>query len=181
MLSVLNCCRTKSNFARNARAFQQKLTHVDDCGLPTMVDVTEKAVTKRVAHARGFVLFPPETYEILKQSNMEGKKGPIIATAIIAGVMAAKNTSNAIPFCHPVPLDDCNIKITPIDDKTCLQIDCTAKASYRTGIEMEALVGVSNAALCIYDMCKALTHEIVISNVKLISKTGGKSTYPKRQ
>lgn len=107
-----------------------------------------------------------------------GSKGPVFSTAIVAGVLAAKKTSELIPFCHPIPLEDCSIKID-IDEKDSQQvvIDCIAKTSGKTGVEMEALVGASNAALCIYDMLKAISHDIRITNVCLMEKSGGKSHF----
>lgn len=115
-----------------------------------------------------------------------GTKGPVFATAIIAGVMAAKKTADLIPFCHPVALEDCKISITHnifseachvADARSTLTIDCTVKTTHKTGVEMEAMIGATNAAMCIYDMLKAVSHDIIISEVKLMSKSGGKSTF----
>lgn len=110
-----------------------------------------------------------------------GKKGPVLATAVIAGVMAAKKTSDLIPFCHPVALEDCKVDIHVKEgdggSEMSLVIDCIVKTTHKTGVEMEAMVGATNAALCIYDMLKAMSHDIVIGGVKLISKSGGKSTF----
>ena len=119
------------------------------------------------------------------KSEIFGKKGPVFSTAIIAGVMAAKKTADLIPFCHPVALEDCNINITldkgitsaDSDNITKVTIDCVVKTTNKTGVEMEAMVGVTNAALCIYDMLKAVSHDIQIGEVKLIAKSGGKSTF----
>jgi cyclic pyranopterin phosphate synthase len=107
-----------------------------------------------------------------------GAKGPVFATAIIAGVMSAKKTSDLIPFCHPISLEDCviNIRMDEHDIHTVV-IDCTTKTTHKTGVEMEALVGATNAALCIYDMLKAVSHDIRIADVKLMEKTGGKSDF----
>lgn len=107
-----------------------------------------------------------------------GAKGPVFSTAIVAGVLAAKKTSELIPFCHPIPLEDCSIKID-VDEKDSQRvvIDCVAKTSSKTGVEMEALVGASNAALCVYDMLKAVSHDIKIVNVCLMEKSGGKSDF----
>jgi cyclic pyranopterin phosphate synthase len=115
-------------------------------------------------------------------NEIVGTKGPVFATAIIAGVMAAKKTADLIPFCHPVALEDCKITITPqiqqsATERSLLTIDCVVKTTHKTGVEMEAIVGATNAAMCIYDMLKAVSHDIVISEIKLMSKTGGKSDF----
>lgn len=119
-----------------------------------------------------------------KQPSAEifGKKGPVFATAIVAGVLAAKKTAELIPFCHPVALDDCKIDISishPIDPTmpTNVKIDCTVKTTHKTGVEMEALVGATNTAMCIYDMLKAVSHDIQVTDIKLMEKTGGKSHF----
>jgi cyclic pyranopterin phosphate synthase len=153
------------------------LTHVDKANRPTMVDVGDKAVTTRTASARARVVFPadaiPQSGDVLRT-----KKGPVFETAIIAGVMAAKRTHELIPFCHPLPLEDCKIDVAwgaPNE----VVIECSVRATHKTGVEMEALTGASVAALTIYDMCKALTHGIEIRDVALLSKTGGKRDYQK--
>jgi cyclic pyranopterin phosphate synthase len=115
-------------------------------------------------------------------NEIVGTKGPVFATAIIAGVMAAKKTADLIPFCHPVALEDCKITITPqiqqsATERSLLTIDCAVKTTHKTGVEMEAIVGATNAAMCIYDMLKAVSHDIIISEIKLMSKTGGKSDF----
>ena len=153
------------------------LTHVDKANRPTMVDVGDKAVTTRTASARARVVFPADA---IPQSGDElrTKKGPVFETAIIAGVMAAKRTHELIPFCHPLPLEDCKIDVVwgaPNE----VVIECSVRATHKTGVEMEALTGASVAALTIYDMCKALTHGIEIRDVALLSKTGGKRDYQK--
>jgi cyclic pyranopterin phosphate synthase len=112
----------------------------------------------------------------LDSDDIQSKKGPVFQTAIIAGTMAAKKTSDLIPFCHPLPLEKCKFKITPIS-ATAVSIRCTCLTNARTGIEMEALTGASIAGLTIYDMCKAVNKAIIISETKLISKTGGKSDF----
>lgn len=145
-----------------------------------MVNVGEKLSTTRVAHARGYVELPDIVFEKLQQkdSPMTSKKGPIVATSIIAGVMAAKKTSELIPFCHQVPLDGCDISIEFDKDRhQTLRIDCKVFTDSKTGVEMEAFVGVSNAALCVYDMCKGLSHDIKITDISLISKIGGKREF----
>ena len=125
---------------------------------------------------------PHEIMSIVKlesrgdQVEILGKKGPIISTAIVAGVMAAKSTASLIPFCHQVSLESCDINVTSIRDGSLkLQVDCIVKTTNKTGVEMEALVGASSTALCIYDMLKAISHNIVITDIHLLSKTGGKS------
>lgn len=151
------------------------LSHVDSANRPTMVDVGDKAVTRRTAVARAIVVFPadavPATGETLRT-----KKGPVFDTAIVAGVMAAKRTHDLIPFCHPIPLEDCRISIDWGDDGELL-IECSVRATHKTGVEMEALTGAATAALTVYDMCKALTHGIRIAELALVSKTGGRRDY----
>ena len=150
-------------------------THVDESGKAAMVDVGDKAVTKRSATARCMVELPDEVTAQFDNDELVLKKGPVVQTAILAGVMGAKQTSNLIPLCHPLGLDNCKIDIVPT--ATGLQIDCTATIHGKTGVEMEALTGASVAALTVYDMCKALSHDIVIKDLKLISKSGGKRDF----
>ena len=152
-----------------------KLSHVDAAGQPTMVDVGDKSVTERTATARSMVLLPPGVLAALDGDEIVAKKGPVFATAIIAGVMAAKKTHELIPFCHPLGLDSCKIKIA-VDGEHAV-IECFCRVHHKTGVEMEALTGASVAALTIYDMCKALSHDIVIGETRLMSKTGGKQDY----
>ncbi len=119
------------------------------------------------------------------QQDIMSAKGPVFSTAIIAGVMAAKKTSELIPFCHPIALDDCKVTVTPVvaspgSDRFELTVDCIAKTTGKTGVEMEAMVGASNAAMCIYDMLKAVSHDIIISDIKLMHKSGGKSTFQRK-
>ncbi|MSR09105.1 MAG: cyclic pyranopterin monophosphate synthase MoaC [Gammaproteobacteria bacterium] len=150
------------------------LSHVDAANQPTMVDVSGKAVTRRTARARVRVLLPPAVRAAFVDGELRTPKGPVFQTAIIAGTMAAKRTHELIPFCHPIGLDACRIEIV-LDAGGDVVIDCTTRVDHRTGVEMEALTGASVAALTIYDMCKALSHDIVIADLRLISKTGGKS------
>ena len=152
------------------------LTHIDDKGRANMVDVGGKAATKRTATARSIVYLPDAVMEHLEAGDIKSKKGPVFQTAIIAGIMAAKKTGELIPLCHPLGMDHCHIDIHVNDAKEVV-IDCTASITAKTGIEMEALVGASMAALTIYDMCKAMSHEIVIKETRLIEKTGGKSDF----
>jgi cyclic pyranopterin phosphate synthase len=152
-----------------------KLSHVDSANRPTMVDVSGKAVSEREAHARSIVRLPPAVLSHIDGEEIASKKGPVFATAIIAGVMAAKKTHELIPFCHPLGLDNCKVTIE-IDGGNAV-VDCRCTVTHKTGVEMEALTGASIAALTIYDMLKALSHDIVISETKLMAKTGGKQDF----
>jgi len=152
-----------------------ELSHIDDKNRPTMVDVGDKAVTAREAHARAVVVLPEEVLAALDGNEIQSKKGPVFATAIIAGVMAAKKTHELIPFCHPLGLDNCDVAIALEGDRAV--IDCRCKVTHKTGVEMEALTGASVAALTVYDMCKALSHDIVIAETRLMMKTGGKRDF----
>jgi cyclic pyranopterin phosphate synthase len=152
------------------------LTHLDDQNNPGMVDVSDKQVTYRTATARSIVLLPPEVLQHLVDGELQSKKGAVFQTAIIAGIMAAKKTGDLIPLCHPLGMDNCKITISLSANNEAV-IECTASISAKTGIEMEALVGASVAALTVYDMCKAMSHDIVIKETKLIAKTGGKRDF----
>jgi len=154
---------------------QEKLTHIDGKGNPQMVDVSGKEVTHRVAIARTVINPGPEVLAHLQDGEIHTKKGPVFHTAIIAGTMGAKQTSQLIPFCHPLPLNDCKIKIEV--KQSLIYIECKSVVEARTGVEMEALTGASIAALTVYDMCKALSHDIVIKETRLIHKSGGKSEF----
>ena len=139
-----------------------------------MVDVGPKAVTKRYARAGCIIVLGPELLCQLKEKGFQNKKGSILNTAILAGIMAAKQTSSLIPLCHPLPLDKCNVTIEPESDHS-LKVECECSTSSRTGVEMEALTGASVAALTVYDMCKAVDREMVVGQVRLVAKRGGKS------
>lgn len=152
-----------------------KLSHIDERNRPTMVDVSDKIATNREAHARTIVELPAEVAAELDGNEIATRKGPVFATAIIAGVMAAKRTHELIPFCHPLGLDNCKITIE-VEEQRAI-IDCHCKVHHKTGVEMEALTGATVAALTVYDMCKAMSHNIVISETRLISKTGGKRDF----
>jgi cyclic pyranopterin phosphate synthase len=153
------------------------LTHVDPANRPTMVDVGDKAVTQRTARARAVVLFPENVIaDTQVGETLRTKKGPVFDTAIVAGVMAAKRTHELIPFCHPIPLEDCNITIEWGAEGE-IVIECAVRATHKTGVEIEAFTGAMTAALTVYDMCKALSHGIEIRDVRLISKTGGKRDF----
>ncbi len=151
-------------------------THIDETGNPGMVDVGDKATTKRTARAQSVVILPREIMEAMSDDEIMTKKGPVFQTAIIAGVMAAKKTGELIPMCHPVGLDNCKITIKTLGSNE-LIIECTASVTAKTGVEMEALTGASVAALTVYDMCKSFSKGIVIKETKLIEKTGGKSDF----
>jgi len=150
-----------------------KLTHVDAAGHPAMVDVSGKPATVREARAECRVRFPAAVAATLRQAGMASAKGPVVDTAIIAGTMAVKRTHELIPFCHPLPIDGCRFAIA-WSSPTILAIECTVRTTHRTGVEMEALTGATVAALTIYDMCKALSHALVIGPAKLLAKSGGK-------
>ena len=141
-----------------------------------MVDVSDKKTTSRTATARAIVMVGDEIIQAFKDEDIHTKKGPVFQTAIIAGIMGAKKTSELIPLCHPLSLSKCDLEIK-IDNNNEIVIECTAKIQSKTGVEMEALTGVSVAALTIYDMCKAFSHDIIIKEIKLLKKTGGKSDF----
>jgi cyclic pyranopterin monophosphate synthase len=150
-------------------------SHLDEHARPTMVDVSGKNVTQRTAVAESRVRFPASVAARLREDGLRSPKGPVFDTAIIAGVMGAKRTHELIPFCHPLGLENCKIVIELQDDTAVIR--CTTSVHHKTGVEMEALTGASIAALTIYDMCKALSHEIIIGETRLISKDGGKSSF----
>ncbi|MFK7983290.1 MAG: cyclic pyranopterin monophosphate synthase MoaC [Saprospiraceae bacterium] len=154
----------------------KKFTHLDAAGNPSMVDVGEKKVTKRIAKARSIIVVDDEILAQFEGKDIQTKKGPVFQTAIIAGVMGAKKTSDLIPLCHPLGLDNCQVAIH-INDAKEIVVDCTASLSGKTGVEMEALTGATVAALTIYDMCKAFSHNIIIKERKLMEKGGGKSDF----
>lgn len=161
--------------------------------MPTMVDVSSKSITARSARAQALVIVPEHVMALVQpiqsgksssekhsssSSEVYTAKGPVFATAIVAGVMGAKNTASMIPFCHPLPLEFCDIDIGVDPNRPyTIRIECITKTTQKTGVEMEALVGATQAALCVYDMLKAVSHDIEITEVKLLSKRGGKSDY----
>jgi cyclic pyranopterin monophosphate synthase len=152
-----------------------ELSHVAPDGNPAMVDVGGKAVTRRTARAQSIVTLTPAILALLTGDELLTRKGPVFQTAIIAGTMAAKRTDSLIPLCHSLGLDNCRISIQTVGNEAI--IDCRVSTEGRTGVEMEALVGASVAALTVYDMCKALSHGIVIRDTRLLEKTGGKSDF----
>jgi len=151
-------------------------THLDESNNPSMVDVGDKATTRRTARAQAIVVLGDAIMDKLEHNDIQTKKGPVFQTAILAGIMAAKKTSDLIPLCHPLALEKVGVAIT-VNAAREVVITCTARLTGKTGVEMEALTGASVAALTIYDMCKAFSHDIVIREVRLLEKTGGKSDY----
>ena len=151
---------------------ENDFTHVRD-GLPSMVDVSAKGSNKRSAVAEVRVELGADIIARFANNDLQGPKGPVLQTAIIAGTMAVKKTSDLIPFCHPLPVEHCAFEITP--DETGITIRCEVITTGKTGVEMEAMTGASVAALTVYDMCKAMNKGIRIEGLHLVSKTGGKS------
>jgi cyclic pyranopterin phosphate synthase len=153
----------------------KELSHIDASGKASMVDVSNKKPSPRTAIASGKVRFPPEVFESLASKDFLGPKGSIIQTAIIAGIQAVKRTADLIPLCHQLRLSKIQIDIVP--GSNALEISCKVKCTEQTGVEMEALTGASVSALTIYDMCKALSHDIIISDIRLEHKSGGKHDF----
>ncbi|MDR3025567.1 cyclic pyranopterin monophosphate synthase MoaC [Chryseobacterium sp.] len=151
-------------------------SHLNKKEQPGMVNVGQKKITHRKAVAKAVVILPENILAALQQDDFKTKKGSVFQTAIIAGIMAAKKTGELIPLCHPIGMDNCEIEID-INAENEIEIYCTAEIEAKTGIEMEALTGASVAALTIYDMCKAMSHDIVIKEIKLIEKSGGKNDF----
>lgn len=141
-----------------------------------MVDVSEKSLTHRTAVARATVVLDESILALLENEEIHSKKGPVFQTAILAGVLGAKKTADLIPLCHPLGLDKCRIDIRLNENKEVV-IDCESGITAKTGVEMEALTGVTIAALTVYDMCKGISHNIVIREIRLLSKTGGKRDF----
>ncbi|WP_246564723.1 cyclic pyranopterin monophosphate synthase MoaC [Leptothoe spongobia] len=152
---------------------QPSLTHLDSGGAAHMVDVTDKAVTQRVALAEGYIRMSDKTLAAVESGNVP--KGDVLSTARIAGIMAAKQTANLIPLCHPLPLKTVEIQLEPDYGRPGYRIRAMVKTTGQTGVEMEALTAVSVAALTLYDMAKALQKSMQIEDIRLLSKTGGKS------
>jgi cyclic pyranopterin monophosphate synthase len=160
---------------------KRRLSHVDEAQRIRMVDVGRKPVTLRTAHAVALVVLPPALASLLEEGDIPSPKGPVFQAAVLAGIMGAKQTSALIPLCHPLPLDDCGILIearSPRSDGSVeVEIHCRTRTEARTGVEMEALTGASIAALTLYDMGKSVTQGIVIREIRLLEKTGGKSDF----
>ena len=153
----------------------KSFSHVDSQGNPTMVDVGNKSVTARSATAKSVVVLNKEIMRQLANDEIHTKKGPVFQTAITAGIMAVKRTSDLIPLCHPLPVENCKVSIESNGNQ--VEVTCTVGLNGKTGVEMEALTGASVAALTIYDMCKAFSHDLVIKETRLISKSGGKNDF----
>jgi cyclic pyranopterin phosphate synthase len=150
-----------------------RLSHLDAAGNAHMVDVSEKDVTSRSATARATVEMQPETLALILEGK--AKKGDVIATARIAGIMAAKKTHELIPLCHPLMITKVTVDFTPDVEASSIDVSATVKVEGKTGVEMEALTACSVACLTLYDMCKAVDRGMKISNLRLVEKTGGKS------
>ena len=153
----------------------ENLSHVNEKGNAAMVDVSQKADTLRIAKAQAEIIFPENLNALFQNNEYQSPKGPVFQTARIAGIQGVKQTSSLIPLCHPLPITGIDIQIEKTESGA--RILCTVKTFGKTGIEMEALTGASVAALTIYDMCKAMSFEMEIGGVKLLEKSGGKSTY----
>ena len=151
----------------------EKLNHFDAAGNAVMVDVTEKKITERVAVASGKIFVSNEVYAAIKSGT--AKKGDVLGVARIAGIMAAKKTSEIIPLCHPLPLSHCSLNFEMLREESAVKVTATVKTTWATGVEMEALHAVSVALLTIYDMCKAIDKKMMISEIRLEQKSGGKS------
>ncbi|MBK6598670.1 MAG: cyclic pyranopterin monophosphate synthase MoaC [Proteobacteria bacterium] len=170
----VNNPRKRSTVARLVPA--RKLTHLDASNRPAMVNVGDKSVSYREATAEAIITLPTAVARELARTGHRAKKGPVFDTAIIAGVLAAKRTHELIPFCHPLPIERCDVTVAAQRGGQ-LRVLCTVAATHKTGVEMEALTGASVAALTVYDMCKALSHDIVIGPVRLLAKRGGKRDF----
>ena len=151
----------------------RRLSHLNEAGEARMVDVSDKAVTERSATAEGFIAMAPQTLDLILAGD--GPKGDVLATARVAGIMAAKRTHELIPLCHPLPLTQVTVDFTPSRDPAGLRVEATAKVEGKTGVEMEALMAVSIACLTVYDMVKAVDRGVEFSAIRLIEKTGGRS------
>lgn len=151
-------------------------SHLDEKGSPGMVDISGKAYTLRKATARSIVVLGENILKLLDGNEIHSPKGPVFQTAILAGTMAVKRTWDLIPLCHPLALDKISIEIK-VRSSIEVSIECTVVCTGKTGVEMEALTGASLAALTLYDMCKAVSHDIVIRDTRLLEKTGGKSAF----
>lgn len=156
---------------------QPQLSHVDQSGAARMVDVTEKSNTDRVAVAEGWVDMSPSTLELIQTNGLP--KGDVLAVARVAGIMAAKKTSDLVPMCHPLPLTGVVVDFSPESKR--LRIEATARTTGKTGVEMEALTAVGVAALTIYDMCKAVDRGMVMGGIRLLEKSGGRSGHWKAE
>jgi cyclic pyranopterin phosphate synthase len=159
---------------------KRALTHLDAANRPTMVDVGTKTVTRREAVAEAIVALPATVARELRATGHRTRKGPVFDTAVIAGVLAAKRTHELVPFCHPLPIDHCSLDVRTAP-RNRLVIEARVAAQHRTGVEMEALTAATIAALTVYDMCKALSHDIRIERVRLLEKRGGRRDIRRRR
>jgi cyclic pyranopterin monophosphate synthase len=150
-----------------------KLSHIDEQGRARMVDVSDKDITRRIAVARGAINMRPETLALIVEEKIE--KGDVLSVARVAGIMAAKKTSELIPMCHPLSITSVEINLHPHDNPARVEIEAAVRVDGKTGVEMEAMTAVCVAGLTIYDMCKAVDREMSISEVRLVNKSGGKS------
>ena len=150
-----------------------ELNHFDKNGNAVMVDVSDKPVTHRTATATGSIQVSPEIMAAVKSGNV--KKGDVLGVARVAGIMGVKRTSELIPMCHPLNIQNCALKFSLDEENSRIEAECTVKIDEKTGVEMEALTGVSVALLTIYDMCKAIDKHMVMTDIHLVEKTGGKS------
>ena len=155
----------------------EKLNHFDGVGNAIMVDVSEKKITERTATASGKILVSPEIFQMIESGS--SKKGDVLGVARIAGIMAAKKTAETIPLCHPLPITHCQINFKMLNEESAVEVSATVKIDGKTGVEMEALHAVSVTLLTIYDMCKAVDKKMIIQNIHLVSKSGGKSDFEK--
>ncbi len=196
---------SSNSSSSNSSSSPSGLSHISSSNSPTMVDISHKNVTVRTAIAQSFMwfpaifqsIFPPvnsnRENSVVSLNEISSPKGPVFATAIIAGTQAVKKTSDLIPFCHPLPVESIKFSIQPCESPVSggnetnfpsgglwLRIECAVRVSGKTGVEMESLTGASVAALTIYDMCKAKSHEICIFRTELVSKEGGKSGFVKK-
>jgi cyclic pyranopterin phosphate synthase len=171
---VNGICESITAFRFHTRKMKKQLTHFDEKGNTRMVDVGGKEETLRVAVARGHITARPETLRLIAEQKM--KKGDVLEVARLAGIMAAKRTGELIPLCHPLALTSIHVELAIADDdRSRIEIEAEIQTIGRTGVEMEALTAVSVAALTVYDMCKAVDREMIIADVRLVKKTGGKS------
>lgn len=155
-----------------------KFSHIDKDNKPKIVNVIDKTITKRRALAQADMFLGKEIISLLNGKEINTKKGPVFQTAVIAGIQAVKKTAELIPMCHPLPIDGIAIDIAFLDEEN-INITCAVEMEGKTGVEMEALTGASIAALTVYDMCKAISQKMIIKEVKLMEKTGGKSDIKK--
>ena len=151
----------------------RKLSHLDDQGRARMVDVSDKDITSRIAVARGTIHMRAETLALIRANKIE--KGDVFSVARVAGIMAAKKTSELIPMCHPLNITSVEIDLTPTENPARVEIEASVRVSGQTGVEMEAMTAVAVAGLTIYDMCKAVDREMSIGEIRLVKKSGGKS------